>query len=747
MQSADDMSSGEEVQLKGESCSGAGSLSRKGNWRGISRYFVQSRTPTQVASHAQKHFLRIGSGASKRRSRFTAIEEEVRAAPADFRALRAFAHGVSAPFVLSQALSTPAPQQQQQQQQPLSPAIPMLAKRAQHSTFHLHHPMNGGVSRTSPTSSPAQPHPHSKPSSHAAQLTAALPLPTSHAAQPLVHRDSMCQFAASQPGVLQAPPPYSLAATHQLLGPHQGQPHLSQPVSSGSSASEAGSLPGAPQGHLLPPPPLHATGLPCFMPHLLFSFPHPAPPPSFGAQPLMYPGGGVPPLMPGQLSSGLGQGMAVMGMPVAELPPVPPLIVQAGSGGGQAAPPASLQPPYLSAHQPQGQGQHGQPGQQQYSGLEQQGVAQQQQQQQQRDHHHQLLLDGLQQQHWQNQQQLQCGEQQLWQQQQHSEQQQQQQQQLALSHHQLLFKSLQQQQQHQLEQQQYHLHLYGQHLDQQLQQQYHHQQQQQQQQQQHYLHQQQQQHQQQVKEEHTQHEEQEEELGEQEGQPGQEEEQCSSSLTSSSPGGYARSQARVGEHSEHTGCEAGQGCRAADSPQGSGCGRLSAAARCEPGGRRGPQAQGGCSAQGQGQGQRLQCCAENGAPLHPQLLALAIAAGLCESDDSCLGSSPSPSAPPPPCEEQQPAPEGTCPAPAPLPSQPTSGHPAAPSTKASLVPDMALGVSCSPALPGLPGWLRPGPGLGYPSLLQGQPLLPLPHLMGLRGVGGSDVSQPPAIQV
>ncbi|KAL6752812.1 hypothetical protein V8C86DRAFT_563616 [Haematococcus lacustris] len=149
MQSADDMSSGEEVQLKEESCSGAGSLSRKGapwsveehcaflkgleklgkgNWRGISRYFVQSRTPTQVASHAQKHFLRIGSGASKRRSRFTAIEEE--------------------------ALSTPAPQQQQQQQQqqPLSPAIPMLAKRAQHSTFHLHHPMNGGVSRTSPTS-------------------------------------------------------------------------------------------------------------------------------------------------------------------------------------------------------------------------------------------------------------------------------------------------------------------------------------------------------------------------------------------------------------------------------------------------------------------------------------------------------------------------------------------------------------------------------------------------------------------
>jgi SHAQKYF class myb-like DNA-binding protein len=30
----------------------------KGNWRGISRDFVTTRTPTQVASHAQKHFLR-----------------------------------------------------------------------------------------------------------------------------------------------------------------------------------------------------------------------------------------------------------------------------------------------------------------------------------------------------------------------------------------------------------------------------------------------------------------------------------------------------------------------------------------------------------------------------------------------------------------------------------------------------------------------------------------------------------------
>lgn len=30
----------------------------KGDWRGIARNFVTTRTPTQVASHAQKYFLR-----------------------------------------------------------------------------------------------------------------------------------------------------------------------------------------------------------------------------------------------------------------------------------------------------------------------------------------------------------------------------------------------------------------------------------------------------------------------------------------------------------------------------------------------------------------------------------------------------------------------------------------------------------------------------------------------------------------
>lgn len=40
----------------------------KGDWRGISRHFVTSRTPTQVASHAQKYFIRQ-TNVSKRKRR------------------------------------------------------------------------------------------------------------------------------------------------------------------------------------------------------------------------------------------------------------------------------------------------------------------------------------------------------------------------------------------------------------------------------------------------------------------------------------------------------------------------------------------------------------------------------------------------------------------------------------------------------------------------------------------------------
>ncbi|KAJ7973721.1 MYB-like transcription factor family protein [Quillaja saponaria] len=39
----------------------------KGDWRGISRNYVTTRTPTQVASHAQKYFLRLATLNKKKR--------------------------------------------------------------------------------------------------------------------------------------------------------------------------------------------------------------------------------------------------------------------------------------------------------------------------------------------------------------------------------------------------------------------------------------------------------------------------------------------------------------------------------------------------------------------------------------------------------------------------------------------------------------------------------------------------------
>eukprot|EP00246_Nothoceros_aenigmaticus_P004600 TRINITY_DN1619_c0_g1_i2.p1 TRINITY_DN1619_c0_g1~~TRINITY_DN1619_c0_g1_i2.p1 ORF type:complete len:367 (-),score=20.66 TRINITY_DN1619_c0_g1_i2:449-1549(-) len=52
----------------------------KGDWRGISRNFVQSRTPTQVASHAQKYFIRQ-SNLNKRKRRSSLFDIVSETAP------------------------------------------------------------------------------------------------------------------------------------------------------------------------------------------------------------------------------------------------------------------------------------------------------------------------------------------------------------------------------------------------------------------------------------------------------------------------------------------------------------------------------------------------------------------------------------------------------------------------------------------------------------------------------------------
>nr|GMD86298.1 transcription factor MYB1R1-like [Ipomoea batatas] len=58
----------------------------KGDWRGISRNFVTTRTPTQVASHAQKYFLRSQGGLNsnnnsksrRRASLFDMVEHNIK---------------------------------------------------------------------------------------------------------------------------------------------------------------------------------------------------------------------------------------------------------------------------------------------------------------------------------------------------------------------------------------------------------------------------------------------------------------------------------------------------------------------------------------------------------------------------------------------------------------------------------------------------------------------------------------------
>ncbi|KAG6386138.1 hypothetical protein SASPL_155029 [Salvia splendens] len=70
----------------------------RGDWRGISRNYVKSRTPTQVASHAQKYFLRRSNSNRRRRrsSLFDITTDSV--SPTAIQEAKNHLHGLASQF-------------------------------------------------------------------------------------------------------------------------------------------------------------------------------------------------------------------------------------------------------------------------------------------------------------------------------------------------------------------------------------------------------------------------------------------------------------------------------------------------------------------------------------------------------------------------------------------------------------------------------------------------------------------------
>ncbi|KAA8542602.1 hypothetical protein F0562_023754 [Nyssa sinensis] len=79
----------------------------KGDWRGISRNFVKTRTPTQVASHAQKYFLRRNNLNRRRRrsSLFDITTDSVTAIPMEKE--QVLQDNINQPFLQPSPLSQP----------------------------------------------------------------------------------------------------------------------------------------------------------------------------------------------------------------------------------------------------------------------------------------------------------------------------------------------------------------------------------------------------------------------------------------------------------------------------------------------------------------------------------------------------------------------------------------------------------------------------------------------------------------
>ncbi|GJP43916.1 hypothetical protein CLOM_g16408 [Closterium sp. NIES-68] len=166
----------------------------KGDWRSISRNFVISRTPTQVASHAQKYFIRLNAiNKDKRRSSI----HDITSVQGGTGAAGEGGQQQSGPITGQPAGSAVGVGQQQQQQQPMqhaqgmpSHAQPMPPASAVFGPpvpappmGHVHHPMM--------PMPPAPGHPAYGPRPHMARPVVAahgMPIPhMGYVQQPAMH--------------------------------------------------------------------------------------------------------------------------------------------------------------------------------------------------------------------------------------------------------------------------------------------------------------------------------------------------------------------------------------------------------------------------------------------------------------------------------------------------------------------------------------------------------------------------------